>query len=388
MRKLLFIVGILGLILNEFFTIYYIMPFPGSQQTSTIATAYFFHSYSWLFRLVGLLLLIPFFRKEFIPSRWYTKVIFSLLLVVYGFAYYMSKYEFPAEAMFKPMTKAQMADVAENKIPLDKLVLGVSYQNQYRAYPIEVIGYHHQVADVVNKQTILATYCTVCRTGRVYSPVVNKKPETFRLVGMDSFNAMFEDKTTGSWWQQATGICVAGPLKGQHLKEIFAQQISLGEWIKLHPETKILQEDKNFVSDYSALNLYDEGTIQSSLEGTNFKSWEKKSWVVGILTKKQSYAVDWNWLKQKRIVQNKDFVLLLKADQKSFYAFDNNRHSNFSLDTITMELTDTETQSKWNPKGVCYEGKLAGSFLNPVAAYQEFWHSWQSFHPESKVIGK
>jgi hypothetical protein len=40
----------------------------------------------------------------------------------------------------------------------------------------------------------MITYCTVCRTGRVFSPDVDGKPETFRLVGMDHFNAMFEDE--------------------------------------------------------------------------------------------------------------------------------------------------------------------------------------------------
>jgi hypothetical protein len=50
----------------------------------------------------------------------------------------------------------------------------------------------------------MVTYCTVCRTGRVYGPIINGKKETFRLVGMDHFNAMLEDATTKSWWQQAT----------------------------------------------------------------------------------------------------------------------------------------------------------------------------------------
>ena len=43
----------------------------------------------------------------------------------------------------------------------------------------------------------MVTYCTVCRTGRVFSPIVEGQPETFRLVGMDHFNAMFEDEGTG-----------------------------------------------------------------------------------------------------------------------------------------------------------------------------------------------
>lgn len=64
----------------------------------------------------------------------------------------------------------------------------------------------------------MVTYCTVCRTGRVYSPMVNGKLETFRLVGMDHFNAMFEDASTKSWWRQSNGDCIAGPLKRLTIK--------------------------------------------------------------------------------------------------------------------------------------------------------------------------
>ena len=79
------------------------------------------------------------------------------------------------------------------------------------------IGYHHQVRDRVGGTDVLVTYCTVCRSGRVFSPLVDGTLERFRLVGMDRFNAMFEDESTGSWWRQATGAAVAGPRKGIQL---------------------------------------------------------------------------------------------------------------------------------------------------------------------------
>ena len=96
----------------------------------------------------------------------------------------------------------------------NKLIVGVAINNEAKAYPIEIIGYHHQVRDTIGSMPVMITYCTVCRTGRVYSPFVNGKPENFRLVGMDHFNAMFEDATTKSWWRQQSGTAIAGPLKG------------------------------------------------------------------------------------------------------------------------------------------------------------------------------
>ena len=146
-----------------------------------------------------------------------------------------------------------MASVLENKVPLKQLVIGLSLGNDARAYPIEIIGYHHQVRDSIGRYPTMVTYCTVCRTGRVFSPRVGSELETFRLVGMDHFNAMFEDSKTGSWWRQASGESIAGPLKGWKLTEFNSQQMSLESWIKMHPNTLILQPDAKFKEEYDHL---------------------------------------------------------------------------------------------------------------------------------------
>ena len=108
----------------------------------------------------------------------------------------------------------------------------------------------------------MITYCTVCRTGRVFIPVVNGKNESFRLVGMDHFNAMFEDATTKSWWQQATGVAVAGPLKGSSLKEYPSIQLPLQSWLRKYPASLILQPDTLFKKKYLSLANYDRGNVK------------------------------------------------------------------------------------------------------------------------------
>lgn len=70
----------------------------------------------------------------------------------------------------------------------------MEHGGEARAYPVQYIGYHHQVQDTVGGQAILVTFCTVCRTGRVLDPRVDWDVEHFRLVGMDHFNAMLEDR--------------------------------------------------------------------------------------------------------------------------------------------------------------------------------------------------
>ena len=152
------------------------------------------------------------------------------------------------------------------KYQLNKLVIGVAMNGEAKAYPIQIIGYHHQVQDTIAGESIIVTYCTVCRTGRIYSAVLNGKKESFRLVGMDHFNAMFEDKTTKSWWRQVTGEAITGSLKGSALKEIPSEQTTLAAWLRAYPDSKILQPDSIFKKEYDDLAGFDKGIIESGLE--------------------------------------------------------------------------------------------------------------------------
>src|SRR6185436_13270810 len=105
---------------------------------------------------------------------------------------------------------------------------------------------------------VMITYCTVCRTGRAFTPVVDGKPENFRLMGMDHFNAMFQDASTGSWWRQVNGEAVAGPKTGSKLNEYTTTQMKLGFWLEQYPNSWILQTDSTFDSQYKTMKNYDE----------------------------------------------------------------------------------------------------------------------------------
>jgi hypothetical protein len=83
---------------------------------------------------------------------------------------------------------------------------------------------------------------------------------------MDHFNAMFEDSRTHSWWRQATGVAITGPLKGMALKEIPSKQSTLRAWITEHPASLVLQPDTSFSKHYEDLAGFDKGTIESGLE--------------------------------------------------------------------------------------------------------------------------
>jgi len=328
--------------------------------------------------------------RVFKQGRRWEKIGLPLALAGYATVFVFFNYRLPADAIFQqPSNKSfvQASAIADKS----KLVIGVVINGEARAYPIQLIGYHHQVVDTVGNQPLMVTYCTVCRSGRVYSTLLNGRQESFRLVGMDHFNAVFEDASTKSWWQQATGEAIAGPLKGTALKEIPSSQLTIEAWMRQYPNAKVMTPDPLYDERYFKLEDYDRGTMQSSLVRRDYRSWQRKSWVIGVKNGSSSMAYDWNELVKKRLIQDSlkalPILLALESDTTTFHVYDRRiKGTVLTFDTRISDnhFTDLHTNSVWNMDGLCIAGPLKGQQLAPVQAYNEFWHAWQTFQPNVK----
>ena len=393
----IFACALLVLLAGEVLRIYWIMPFPGSQRGATLGFAYALHRAIWVLRIVaGAAALVAAAQLVARGGR-VARIATIVGLIAIGVVAYEANGPMSADVMFRPpssltFSSARDLHAAQSPpLPPSALVVGLVLVDSdgvrhARAYPIRYIGYHHQVRDEVAGQPVLVTYCTVCRTGRVFRPVVRGKVESFRLVGMDHWNAMFEDATTGSWWRQATGEAVAGPLLGERLEEIPSHQMTWSAWAAAHPATDLMNPDPRFTERYEHMAGFDEGTNESRLTGRDPESWREKSWVVGVVAGGQARAFDWNDLVHQRALSDRvgdqDIVLLLAADGASFMAFEAP-----GLDLVpTADLSrfvDRDSGRAWTAAGIALDGAAGGADLQPLPAYQEFWHSWRTFHPET-----
>ena len=387
MKRYILITGLLLLLATEIARVYFIMPFPGSQKANSIGFAYWLgRNITWI-RIVFFALIAYPLLQIFLKDKIWKKMLLALVLLLWGIVFFFFNFRFEADKMFYQPSHKNFAPAGKTGADT-VLVIGVAINGQAKAFPIQIIGYHHQVVDTIGNTPAMITYCTVCRTGRVFSPVVNGHQETFRLVGMDHFNAMFEDTRTKSWWQQATGAAVAGPLKGLSLIEIPSQQLTLAAWQRLHPNTLVLQPDSLYKKDYDDLAGYNKGTIKGRLEKRDSASWQFKSWVIGVVHHKDAKAYDWNELVKKEIIEDSlpglPLIIAMENDSASFHAWSrevNGQSLRFEKNKAQDALTDTNTRSLWNMNGECTAGPLKGNHLTTVSAYQEFWHSWQQFHP-------
>lgn len=376
--KKLFYFGLGGLAAFEVLNVYFIMPMPGSQRLNTIDLAYFLYSNRWIFRVVfGVMILagaVDAFRAR---RKWLPFIaMIPVAAIVYVFNFRMT-----ADNMFLQPETLSFKTRAENTLTDSSLVVVVTRNMEAKAYPIRYIQYHHQVRDTIAGMEIMVTYCNVCRTGRVFEPLVDGKPETFRLVGMDHFNAMFEDQTTGSWWRQATGEAVTGPLKGNRLAEVESGQLTLNTFFALHPFGKVMDAEAASRHQYDSVGRFEKGKSKSKLTRTDSLSWLDKSWVLGVELNGKAKAYDWNVLKELRVLNSNvgdtPIVVALASDDQSFAAYIRDASDRFALRNDSL----VSAGNKYDFAG----RSIDGTKLMSVKIYQEFWHSWKEFHPHTEV---
>lgn len=376
--KKLFYVGLVGWALFEVSNVYFIMPMPGSQRINSIDLAYFLYSYRWVFRIVFGAFSIAGVSAAFSQKiKWVPALaLIATISIIYLFNFVMS-----ADYMFLQPKHIVFKDQKTNILSDNALVVCVDYEGQVKAFPVRYILYHHQVQDTIGGKPVIITYCNVCRTGRVYEPIVKGQYEKFRLVGMDHFNAMFEDAATRSWWRQVNGEAIVGSLKGEMLPEIESQQMTVKKLFELYPHALVMQEDAASKLKYDTLGKFESGKSKSSLTRTDSLSWQDKSWVIGIETNGQSKAYDWNQLKKVRIINDKighqPIVLALAQDGQSFSAFVRPDTTSFILRGDTL----VSANEKYSFAGIAYTNTFQK--LKRIKAYQEFWYSWRTFHPST-----
>jgi hypothetical protein len=378
LMKILFYLGLFLLALFEVLNVYFIMPMPGSQRMNSIDLAYFLYSYRWLFRSAFVLLILVGAYSAFRSRKAWIPIV-AILPV--AFIAYTFNFTMTADQMFLQPERLVFKSRTEKILTDSSLVIAVAHEYDAKAYPIRYIQYHHQVRDTIAGKPIMITYCNVCRTGRVFEPVVDGKLESFRLVGMDHFNAMFEDKTTRSWWRQATGEAITGSRKGESLPEVTSNQYTLGKFFLLHPFGKVMEAEAISKESYDTLGRFEKGQSKGDLTRTDTLSWNDKSWVVGVQADNRAKAYDWNELKAERVIHDrigtKPVVVAVAYDNQSFIVLERHADEEFVIrnDSLVSALHAFDFAGRGRD----------GTQARIVNSYQEFWHSWKQFHPETEI---
>ena len=304
--------------------------------------------------------------------------------LLWGFIYWLFNRYWVGRFKFLPITQKRFEGAAGNTVGMKEQVLGISHGGEQKAFPVNMLYYHHQIADEVGGHPIWPTYCGLCNSGRIYDRLVDGKALEFTLVGAVNYNATFRDHTTGSWWRQEVGDAIKGRMKGRMLEDLPFEQMSLESWLAKYPDSLVLQYDPAFQKQYAirtALLNY-----EVSLPGWHMQA--SPPLVVGVVVGGVARAYDWNQLVKRQLVEDQvdGTPLLAVTDGAGDSAFIYDRTVDggaLSFELAKDGMKDTDTGSIWDCFGRCIKGKLKGKTLTQLQSYKQYVRAWVTFHPDA-----
>ncbi|MBU3678209.1 MAG: DUF3179 domain-containing protein [Candidatus Kapabacteria bacterium] len=325
---------------------------PGAQELDAVPWAFFFHAWRWAFYLVGTVSAAYGAYECWQQGRWYGRAVLILAMLIATAIHVLVATKMSAEAMFNEPETVVRERLIAGRLN-DEGVMVVERNGVVAAYPIDLVAHHHKVIDTVGGEQVLITYCTMCHTGRVFSPIVDGKLERFRLVGANYYNAMFEDATSGSWWYQATGECVAGPRRGMALKDLPYEQIDLHDVPQRYEEAYRRGLVSIMRSDPSTGDRGDWSKGFSKWTGDEGDSVTRRTLVLGAVVPGLTLAYPVRDLCQR---QHSDSIL---------------------TDTVQGHIvTIVGNSCRGNGYRISIDGR-------PVQVHADAWHAWKKFNPST-----
>jgi uncharacterized protein DUF3179 len=223
----------------------------------------------------------------------------------------------------------------------------------------------------------------------------------FHLAGINNQNFIMRDEETGSWWQQVTGEAIQGPLKGQRLRPIFHDELTVGLWKHEKPQGRILRPDPEVerAGKYAPANWEEEMTnVPVTTSVSIDKSLGPRALVIGLTLNGVAKAYPFEALvKQSPILDDLGGVpifIVLGEDKRSVRAYErlvDGRKLEFflrpdiKLNAGPLTLVDAETGSEWDFTGKAVRGPLGGRQLKKVAVLNDYWFDWKSYNPNTIV---
>lgn len=205
------------------------------------------------------------------------------------------------------------------------------------------------------------------------------------------------DEETGSWWQQASGDAIAGPLRGAQLEPVAYDEVTYKVWKAENPNGRILRPDAQALAagEYASADWETEMATVPVVTPVLDQRLEPRTLVIGIAVGSDSKAYPIDALKRKNPVidslGNTPLLILVGGDGKSVRAFDrtvDDAALDFYAwpDSATLRIVDAKTGSEWDFTGRAVSGSLQGRELRKVAVLPDYWFDWKTYHPGTQIF--
>ncbi len=305
--------------------------------------------------------------------------------------------------------KVSAVDFLEDQEP----VIMVGVDEEWRAYPIQILMWHEIVNDTIGETSLAVTFCPLCHTAIAFDRTVDGRLLDFGVSGnLRHSDLVMYDRQTESWWQQATGRGIVGEYSGTALAFLPSQLVSWAQFKDLHPDGQVLTRDTGHSRDYgrNPYGGYDRAdSTPFLLQDTTLLDGRlnPKVRIVGIVLGEEEVAYPLPDLAEVGLVNDEvggEPIVILWAPGTSSGLGEATVaggdlvgsavvYSRTGPDGETLEfepagdarMTDTATGSTWNTGGVAIDGPMAGTRLDPVVNDQPFWFAWVIFRPDTTI---
>jgi Protein of unknown function (DUF3179) len=219
------------------------------------------------------------------------------------------------------------------------------------------------------------------------------------LAGINNQNFLMRDEETGSYWQQITGLAVAGPLAGHRLTLVPADELTYATWKSEQPNGTVLNDVDTYVSEYAPKNWDVEMAKMPTVIGYAEPGLRPRDLMLGVHLDGTARAFPYYRVVNEKLIQDrvgsKAVLVVLGLDNRSVRVFEQRIPSLMGTSQFYRVpnlapgalMLDAKTGSQWNFQGCAVAGSLKGTCLKPVEVIKDYWFDWRNYNPDTSVFG-
>ncbi len=279
-----------------------------------------------------------------------TLFIFSLIFDVLVFLMDF-KYIFPEIRHVEKNTSNNL------DIKPDERVIGAVVDETSVAYPLKVLIPRHIINDKINNKPILISYCALCRSALIFDASVSDNNLYFSVAGVWRRNMIMVDHYSKSIWQQATGECIYGKLKGEKLNLLSGENTTWQSWYSKHPQslyaTGFREARTGYASRKAMLKGLDLATSKITPPG--------RTELTGLAPREVVFGIDYNNIQRA-------YPLAAIDDKKQFEDTFGDKILSLTFDKSGEFLFAKELESQAD-----------------IIVEKHWWLGWKEFHPETEI---
>jgi hypothetical protein len=136
------------------------------------------------------------------------------------------------------------SDTIARRIYAERLVIGLEFAGEARAYPLTVLEKCEVVNEDFGGRAMAVTYCPLRQEAAIYERELDGQPISFGTSGYVYENAfvLYDRATDSLWWPTSEGLsAITGPLAGKVLPLVRRPDTTRwGDWRRHHPDTVVL----------------------------------------------------------------------------------------------------------------------------------------------------